>query len=546
MRSQRRNGTRSPGARASGSREPRLQLSVGVKESRPDGPPTVAFGEFDGRSTACGRPRVGVQQQSRWPDASAIPFNAPPYPGCGGGKARVRKAVADDSCGQNPSTRVDDDPRSHFDSLRWRSDGRAYCADDDSGRRQRGQYDPRLRPVLRAAGGASSSARPSHPGSTPARRQGHRRLLRLAEPGRSTARATAGDPIDPAITGRCACARGGRAAHGSPLSRQLAWASGSCAACPRGRPTAAAPNTRGRRAAARRMAARPRRDPPAGDGAVRRRASQRGIRASSSTTTHSTGRMSCVARRADAAPGAPARGGGWRRYRRHAAAVRCHRSPSAAWTPSIRQPAELTKVPLVDVPERPLDVGTEPAIVFVSGFAIAKRGRSALAGGTIFPRVAALVPEARLGSSGMRLARGCWHWRRRSRPLRSRRDAFSTAPPPWSRDPHRRHAREGARVARRRKALVASPRAAESRGWRATTARRRGRRQDGRRARVVSSTRAPTPPHGRPPWAESTSAGSAASPRSKTLTRWAASADEVKQIARRQCSTVRSLRPALR
>jgi polysaccharide biosynthesis protein PslH len=62
--------------------------------------------------------------------------------------------------------------------------------------------------------------------------------------------------------------------------------------------------------------------------------------------------------------------------------------------------AIVTRVPLaVDVPERPLDpVGTEPpTIVFVGSFGHPPNVDAALwLAGTIFPRVAALVPEARL------------------------------------------------------------------------------------------------------------------------------------------------------
>ena len=62
--------------------------------------------------------------------------------------------------------------------------------------------------------------------------------------------------------------------------------------------------------------------------------------------------------------------------------------------------AIVTRVPLaVDVPERPLDpVGSEPpTIVFVGSFGHPPNVDAALwLAGTIFPRVAALVPEARL------------------------------------------------------------------------------------------------------------------------------------------------------
>jgi glycosyltransferase involved in cell wall biosynthesis len=62
--------------------------------------------------------------------------------------------------------------------------------------------------------------------------------------------------------------------------------------------------------------------------------------------------------------------------------------------------ATVTRVPLaVDVPERPLDpVGSEPpTIVFVGSFGHPPNVDAALwLAGTIFPRVAALVPEARL------------------------------------------------------------------------------------------------------------------------------------------------------
>lgn len=79
--------------------------------------------------------------------------------------------------------------------------------------------------------------------------------------------------------------------------------------------------------------------------------------------------------------------------------------------------AIVTRVPLaVDVPERPLDpVGSEPpTIVFVGSFGHPPNVDAALwLAGTIFPRVAALVPEARLelvghapGGEVQALARG--------------------------------------------------------------------------------------------------------------------------------------------
>jgi glycosyltransferase involved in cell wall biosynthesis len=94
----------------------------------------------------------------------------------------------------------------------------------------------------------------------------------------------------------------------------------------------------------------------------------------------------------------------WRRYERatrprfHAIVVFAERDLEAV-RPTAGA-AIVTRVPLaVDVPERPLDpVGSEPpTIVFVGSFGHPPNVDAALwLAGTIFPRVAALVPKARL------------------------------------------------------------------------------------------------------------------------------------------------------
>ncbi len=446
-------GTRSRGATSVG--KPRTEgcsVPSGFSESRPDdaGRGSLSANATSRSTASCERPRVGVHQEQvagrtrarslrsarrRSPDCR----RARPGAACG-------KRSRTSSCEPSVDTRVDDDHLVR--RVRARSgnarDRRAYCAmttmTDTSGDTSHSMSLGFA--GLPRGGGRRVLVCTPFPPRLDARHGGKataQLLLRLAERneiGLLCLRTTHG-PIASIRRSRTAarsCTRC-RAAGAIGRSRVASpGASGSCAACRRGRSTAAAPQLRrGPRAPARRVAARRRRDPPAGDGAVRRRgrAARDPARSSWTTTPARPGPTSCARDERTAAPRAPARGGAWRRYERRTrprfdaivvfaerdlAAVR----PSAGDTP-------VTRIPLaVDVPARPLaPVGVEPADDRLRRQL--RRIRRTWTppvwlAGSIFPRVATRCRRRASSSSATSRATRSW----RSREARSP----STAPFP--------------------------------------------------------------------------------------------------------------------